>query len=129
VATHKVVSAISATARADRDQVNGYCPRCNLRRLAERPSVTNRLHAVHLVLSVLTLGFWLLAYAGHLVYRQTARYRCSVCGTAVAPEVGTVGPGYYTDPVAGGKRYWNGTGWTSKTRPAWWPEAQESSRR
>jgi hypothetical protein len=37
-------------------------------------------HVLHLILSVLTLGLWLVVWLGMSIMSETAPYRCPMCG-------------------------------------------------
>jgi hypothetical protein len=63
---------------------SAYCPVCRQQRLVERATANNLFH---LVLTVLTGGLWLIVWLLQGTSRETATWRCTVCGTAVATGV------------------------------------------
>lgn len=58
--------------------VSRYCPECDrrVRVVADTPN-----HILHLLLTVFTVGAWLLVWIIFCLFSGT--YRCSRCGTAV----------------------------------------------
>ena len=72
----------------------GWCSACNQQRLMRRQG-TN--HVLHLILTVLTLGVWLLVWIFVALSNKTsAPWRCSVCGTRIK----RIGSGPPKDEVA-----------------------------
>jgi len=57
-------------------QKSAWCPVCNQQRLFIAPKPN---HILHLLLSIFTLGIWLIVWL--LIGGKTGPYRCSVCGT------------------------------------------------
>lgn len=55
---------------------SGFCKVCNMRRLIQRPG-TN--HILHLLMTVLTCGFWAIIWLLSSV--KIGGWRCSVCGS------------------------------------------------
>lgn len=69
-------------------QDSAVCPGCGEQALLERKG-TN--HAVHLALSVVSAGLWLLVWAAVAAKSTTNPYRCQRCGrelTRVDDEAG-----------------------------------------
>lgn len=60
----------------------GFCQQCNGQRVVFRKG-TN--HILHLLLSVFTLGLWLIVWIGVTV--KFGGWRCSVCGSARVSSV------------------------------------------
>jgi hypothetical protein len=60
----------------------GHCNRCEEPMKVERPG-TN--HILHLILSVLTFGLWLVIWIGVAV--KFGGWRCSKCGTSRVDKV------------------------------------------
>lgn len=54
----------------------GFCFACDLRQRLERKSVN---HILHLILSVITAGIWLIVWL--LVSLGRGKWSCSVCGS------------------------------------------------
>jgi hypothetical protein len=54
-----------------------YCTRCRHRQTFVRAEVR---HGIHLLLSVLTLGFWLISWAAICVASRLRPWRCEHCG-------------------------------------------------
>jgi predicted amidohydrolase len=57
---------------------SGLCPTCQERRLVRRKSISGPVHAIHITLSFLTLGMWLIVYVINFAARQDT-WRCAVC--------------------------------------------------
>lgn len=57
----------------------GLCPNCKKRVLVQRKG-TN--HVLHLLLTIVTLGWWLIVWI--LASVKIGGWRCSQCGTKVA---------------------------------------------
>lgn len=55
----------------------GFCQHCNAQRVVFRKGTS---HLLHLVLTVLTLGLWLLIWVGVSV--KFGGWRCSTCGSS-----------------------------------------------
>jgi hypothetical protein len=60
---------------------SAHCPVCREQRLIERATANNLLH---LVLTVLTCGLWLIVWFFRGTAAETATWRCTVCGTSLA---------------------------------------------
>lgn len=60
-----------------KDRIRGYCPRCGHDQLFEKGHVH---HGVHLFLTVITLGIWLVSWASIYFYHQLRPWRCQQCG-------------------------------------------------
>jgi hypothetical protein len=75
-------------------QASGFCPHCGEQRLLLREGPN---HVLHLILSVLTFGLWLIVWFVIAARKQDAAARCSVCGTELrkvfAPGHGTTWQG------------------------------------
>lgn len=59
-------------------QGSAWCATCRRQTLHEKPKINNTLH---LILTVLTLGIWLLVWAGLGLASASKRLRCTVCGS------------------------------------------------
>ena len=57
------------------EKESGYCAKCNKRVMVARPG-TN--HILHLLLTILTVGLWLIVWIGCAI--KVGGWRCSVCG-------------------------------------------------
>lgn len=55
-----------------------HCKRCGEQILAQRPGVN---HILHLVMSVITGGLWLIIWLGSMI--RIGGWRCSRCGKRV----------------------------------------------
>ena len=57
-----------------------FCPKCDdwTRAEAQRPN-----HVLHLLLSIVTLGWWLLVWL--VLVLVPKKWRCSACGTQAKP--------------------------------------------
>jgi hypothetical protein len=67
---------------------SAYCPTCGKQTLHAKEGISNLLH---LVLTILTAGLWLLVWIFLAVKSGASRMRCQTCGTkhtgfARAPE-------------------------------------------
>ena len=60
-------------------EATGFCKACN-RQVMIRRKGTN--HVLHLLLTLVTLGFWLIIWA--LVSFKIGGWRCSQCGMKVS---------------------------------------------
>ena len=56
-------------------QTSAWCGVCGQQRLFTAPTPS---HLLHLVLSILTFGLWLIVWL--IIGGKTAPYRCTVCG-------------------------------------------------
>ena len=61
---------------------SGFCKQCGEQRKVSRKSAN---HILHLILSVLTAGFWLIVW--FLVAIQFGGWRCDTCGSTKANSV------------------------------------------
>lgn len=61
---------------------SGYCKRCDEQRVVFRKRAN---HVLHLLLTVLTLGLWVVIWLGVAI--QFGGWRCSVCGGKVSGRV------------------------------------------
>jgi len=59
--------------------VRRFCPDCGSMRPFEKATVN---HVLHLVLSLITLGAWLLVWGFLVGLNVLCPYRCRVCGKA-----------------------------------------------
>ena len=59
---------------------SGYCPYCNQRRLLHRHRVN---HILHILLAIITAGFWLLVWIFLCVASSFEPWRCASCGSIV----------------------------------------------
>jgi len=128
---------------ATHSEASGFCPVCGQWRLIRKQTMSRGAIIVHSILSLLTIGMWLLFFGLHaLMY--VGRKRCTVCGTAVAvsapappltippndkyaagmvaaPTSSTLPPpapaaDWYSDPRREARlRYWDGEAWTEHT--------------
>ena len=62
---------------------SGFCKKCEQQRKVERPK-TN--HILHLLLSVITAGIWLIIWIG--VSIKFGGWRCETCGSKKVKSVG-----------------------------------------
>jgi len=60
----------------------GFCKQCNEQRKVSRKS-TN--HILHLLLTVLTFGFWIIFWIGVSV--KVGGWRCDACGSTKVNKV------------------------------------------
>ena len=67
---------------ADRMQT-GLCPTCREQRLLRQPRPN---HVLHLILSVLTAGLWLIVWLILVARSSGASARCTVCGTPLRKQ-------------------------------------------
>lgn len=61
---------------------SGFCANCNQGRKVERPKIN---HILHLLLSILTAGIWLLIWLGVSV--RVGGWRCEACGSTKVSKV------------------------------------------
>lgn len=64
------------------DKRGGHCAQCGDRRVVFRKG-TN--HILHLLMSIITLGFWLIIWIGVAV--KFGGWRCSTCGSSRVSNV------------------------------------------
>jgi hypothetical protein len=60
-------------------QATGFCKSCDRQTMIQRPG-TN--HILHLILSVLTMGFWVVIWI--LASVKIGGWRCGSCGRGVS---------------------------------------------
>ena len=60
-----------------KDRIRGYCPRCGHDQLFEKNHIH---HGVHLFLTVITLGLWLVSWVSIAFYHKLRPWRCQQCG-------------------------------------------------
>lgn len=60
----------------------GYCNNCDASRKVERKTAN---HILHLILTILTAGFWLIIWV--LVAIRIGGWRCSSCGSKRVTKV------------------------------------------
>jgi hypothetical protein len=65
-------------------QTSAFCWSCDAQTLHQRPGVN---HILHLLLSIVTLGLWLIVWL--LVSIQVGGWRCSRCGRMKSSIFGT----------------------------------------
>jgi hypothetical protein len=59
-------------------KVRKFCKECNKFVFAERPGVN---HILHLILTLLTFGIWLIVWIGVSV--KIGGWKCPICGSKV----------------------------------------------
>jgi hypothetical protein len=59
------------------DSVRAFCPVCKHRQTFERGHVN---HVLHLVLSVITLGLWLVSWVAVVIGSRCWPWSCTQCG-------------------------------------------------
>jgi len=59
-----------------RDRIRGFCPRCRHQQVFERTQVH---HGVHLFLSIVTFGLWLVSWIAIYVGHRFHPWRCVQC--------------------------------------------------
>ena len=64
------------------ERKGGFCPRCNQHVVVFRKG-TN--HILHLLLTILTGGLWLIIWVGVAV--KFGGWRCTVCGNSSVSQV------------------------------------------
>ena len=60
-----------------RNRIRGHCSRCGHSQLFERTQIH---HGIHLLLSVLTLGLWVVSWMAIAVGHHFRPWRCLQCG-------------------------------------------------
>jgi len=62
------------------DTMPGFCKKCDkkVKLVRPQPKVT---HLLHLVLSVLTSGLWIIIWFIAIIYAYSREYRCNECGS------------------------------------------------
>lgn len=61
---------------------SGFCTQCNERRVVFRKGTS---HILHLLLSIITFGFWLIIWFGSAV--KFGGWRCMQCGSSKIKNV------------------------------------------
>ncbi len=61
---------------------SGFCKDCGDQRKVARPRPN---HVLHLLLSVLTVGFWIIVWVGTSI--QFGGWRCDTCGSKKVSQV------------------------------------------
>lgn len=64
-------------------QTAGHCPTCGQQRMFTKPGMS---HLLHLILSVLTLGIWLIVWLILAMGHSTKKPRCTNCGTELRQQ-------------------------------------------
>ena len=67
---------------ANMNYKSGYCAACNADRKVERKGVN---HILHLILTIITIGFWSIIWIG--VGVKFGGWRCSECGSTKVSKV------------------------------------------
>lgn len=62
---------------AQPNHIHAYCARCRHRHIFVRASVN---HPIHLLLSIATLGIWLVSWAAICIGNVLRPWRCEHCG-------------------------------------------------
>jgi hypothetical protein len=62
-----------------RDRIRGYCPRCSHSQLFNRSEIH---HGIHLFVTILTCGLWLVSWIAVIVGHRIRPWRCQQCGWA-----------------------------------------------
>ena len=60
-----------------RERIRGFCPRCGHDQLFTRHKTH---HGVHLFLTIVTLGLWLVSWVSIFIGNQIRPWRCQQCG-------------------------------------------------
>jgi hypothetical protein len=72
-------------------QASGFCSHCGEQRLLLREGPN---HVLHLILTVLTFGLWVIVWIAVGARKQARAARCSICGTEMhkvyVPGQGTI---------------------------------------
>ena len=79
-----------------KDRVRAHCPRCRHQQIFVRAEIT---HWLHLALSILTFGLWLVSWAALCIGKVLRPWRCEHCGWH-KPEFRNRPPGEGDDPLA-----------------------------
>jgi ribosomal protein S14 len=66
-------------------EASGLCPVCRQPRFIRKQTMSRPALVVHIVLSITSLGIWLLVFGLHALAYVGKKHRCTVCGTAVVP--------------------------------------------
>jgi len=59
------------------DRIRGYCPHCGHHQLFEKSEIH---HGVHLFLSIITVGLWLVSWISIVIGHKLRPWRCQQCG-------------------------------------------------
>jgi hypothetical protein len=59
------------------DRIRGYCPHCGHHQLFEKSEIH---HGVHLFLSIITVGLWLVSWISIVIGHKLRPWRCLQCG-------------------------------------------------
>jgi len=60
-----------------KERIRGYCPRCGHEQLFTRNKIH---HGVHLFLTIITLGLWVVSWVAISIGNQIRPWRCQQCG-------------------------------------------------
>jgi len=63
---------------------SGYCKNCDKDVLIRKKGVS---HLVHFILTIFTVGTWLLIWIPSMFLGGMTSYRCSVCGRTVSAKM------------------------------------------
>ena len=96
---------------------SAFCPICKEQRLVRKQTMSRPALMIHIALSVLSVGIWLIFFGAHFMAYALGSYHCTVCGTAINPGAGERRePGWYPDPRKQARpRWWDGWRWTAHT--------------
>jgi zona occludens toxin (predicted ATPase) len=61
-------------------QSSAYCHVCQRQSLFQKPRIN---HVLHLILSIVTFGFWLIVWAILGIINSSKSPRCTTCGSTV----------------------------------------------
>ena len=61
----------------NKGRIRGFCPRCGHDQLFSKNKIH---HGVHLFLTILTLGLWLVSWVAISIGHQIRPWRCQQCG-------------------------------------------------
>jgi predicted RNA-binding Zn-ribbon protein involved in translation (DUF1610 family) len=60
-----------------KERVRGFCPKCGHEQVFQKGEIH---HGVHLLLSILTLGLWLVSWLAILIGHRLRPWYCPQCG-------------------------------------------------
>jgi len=60
-----------------RERIRGHCPRCGHQQIFEKNQIH---HGVHLFLTIVTCGLWLVSWVSIFIGHQIRPWRCVQCG-------------------------------------------------
>jgi len=60
-----------------KDRIRGYCPRCRHDQIFAKYKIN---HGVHLFLTIITLGLWLVSWVAITLGNLLRPWRCQQCG-------------------------------------------------